>query len=91
MTQRISGEAEGGLRGDKPEGKMVSFMHSRPRKAALGKVPAILGGWFLGQHEPSKFRGLIEDFLYVKTKDRNVALSASSHRQAFREANVMNA
>lgn len=54
------------LRADKPEGKLVSFIHSQARKEALRKVPAILGRWFLGQHEPSKFGGLIEDFLYVK-------------------------
>lgn len=61
-----TGESEDGLAGDKPEGKPVSLIHSQARREALGKVPAILEGWFLGQHEPSKFGGLTEDFLYVK-------------------------
>lgn len=66
MAQRVSCKAEGRLGGDKPEGKPVSFIHSQARREALGKVPAILKGWFLGQHKPSKFGGLTEDFLYVK-------------------------
>lgn len=91
MTQRVSGEAEGGLRRDQPEGMLVSFIHSQARKEALGKAPAILGGWFLGQHEPSKVGGLTEDFLYVKHQRQKCNAVGSSHSQAaaLRKANVM--
>lgn len=67
MTQRVSGEAGGGLRESTSQRGEAGLLHPFPGKKRSPREGACyFRKWFLGQREPSKFGGLIEDFLYVK-------------------------